>query len=163
MAPPEGQKPQDDLTVAPAPAGATAFASADPDLTVPVAPDLTDRGARTTEPPGRRISLAAWLIGRGWTVTALALDAAMLLLGMAAAFVGAGHIGAQVERRLDEHRELGLEPVGYVDAHPPSDDQVQGRRAPILPAPRMSVGFPMMPSTRARRCVSPSTSRPPPT
>src|SRR5919202_4148868 len=89
MAPPEGQKPQDDLTVAPAPAGATAFASADPDLTVPVAPDLTDRGARTTEPPGRRISLAAWLIGRGWTVTALALDAAMLLLGMAAAFVGA--------------------------------------------------------------------------
>src|SRR5919199_6988545 len=49
--------------------------------------------------------------------------------------VGAGHIGAQVERRLDEHRELGLDPVGYVDAYPPSDDQVQGRRAPILGGP----------------------------
>jgi exopolysaccharide biosynthesis polyprenyl glycosylphosphotransferase len=49
--------------------------------------------------------------------------------------VGAGRIGAQVERRLDEHRELGLEPVGYVDAHPPSDEQVQGRRAPILGGP----------------------------
>jgi exopolysaccharide biosynthesis polyprenyl glycosylphosphotransferase len=49
--------------------------------------------------------------------------------------VGAGRIGAQVERRLDEQPELGLRPVGYVDAQPPSDDQVAGRRVPILGGP----------------------------
>jgi exopolysaccharide biosynthesis polyprenyl glycosylphosphotransferase len=49
--------------------------------------------------------------------------------------VGAGRIGAQVERRLDEHRELGLEPIGYIDAHPPTDEHVQGRRVPVLGGP----------------------------
>jgi exopolysaccharide biosynthesis polyprenyl glycosylphosphotransferase len=49
--------------------------------------------------------------------------------------VGAGRIGAQVERRLDERPELGLEPIGYVDAFPPSDEQVPGRRAPVLGSP----------------------------
>ena len=49
--------------------------------------------------------------------------------------VGAGRIGAQVERRLDECPELGLQPVGFVDAYPPSDDQVPGRRAPVLGGP----------------------------
>jgi exopolysaccharide biosynthesis polyprenyl glycosylphosphotransferase len=49
--------------------------------------------------------------------------------------VGAGRIGAQVERRLDESPELGLQPVGYVDAFPPTDEQVPGRRAPVLGGP----------------------------
>src|SRR2546423_177450 len=49
--------------------------------------------------------------------------------------VGAGRIGAQVERRLDERRELGREPIGYIDAFPPSDEQVPGRRAPVLGTP----------------------------
>jgi exopolysaccharide biosynthesis polyprenyl glycosylphosphotransferase len=48
---------------------------------------------------------------------------------------GAGKIGAQVERRLDEKPELGLKPVGYVDPYPPSDEQVPGRRVPVLGAP----------------------------
>jgi exopolysaccharide biosynthesis polyprenyl glycosylphosphotransferase len=48
---------------------------------------------------------------------------------------GAGKIGAQVERRLDEKPELGLKPVGYVDPYPPSDEQVPGRRVPILGGP----------------------------
>ena len=48
---------------------------------------------------------------------------------------GAGRIGAQVERRLDEKPELGLRPVGYVDPYPPSDEQVPGRRVPILGGP----------------------------
>jgi exopolysaccharide biosynthesis polyprenyl glycosylphosphotransferase len=48
---------------------------------------------------------------------------------------GAGRIGAQVERRLDEKPELGLRPVGYVDPYPPSDDQVPGRRVPIMGGP----------------------------
>src|SRR3954463_10472002 len=57
------------------------------------------------------------------------------LVGKPTLIVGAGRIGAQVERRLDEQPELGLRPVGYVDEHPPSDDQVAGRRVPVLGGP----------------------------
>src|SRR4051795_12296114 len=77
------------------------------------------------------------------------------LVGKATLIVGAGRIGAQgerrlgerpearvaagtgarVDRRLDEQPELGLRPVGYVDAHPPSDEQVTGRRVPVLGGP----------------------------
>src|SRR4051812_9515267 len=57
------------------------------------------------------------------------------LVGKRTLIVGAGRIGAQVERRLDEQPELGLRPVGYVDAHPPSDDKVAGRRVPVLGGP----------------------------
>jgi exopolysaccharide biosynthesis polyprenyl glycosylphosphotransferase len=48
--------------------------------------------------------------------------------------VGAGKIGAQVERRLREQPEFGLEPVGYIDAYPSDDTQVP-REAPILGSP----------------------------
>ena len=48
---------------------------------------------------------------------------------------GAGRIGAQVERRLDEHPELGLLPVGFIDSHPPSAEQIPGRRLPVLGGP----------------------------
>jgi exopolysaccharide biosynthesis polyprenyl glycosylphosphotransferase len=48
--------------------------------------------------------------------------------------VGAGKIGAQVERRLREKPELGLDPIGYVDAYP-SDDQHLKREIPILGTP----------------------------
>jgi exopolysaccharide biosynthesis polyprenyl glycosylphosphotransferase len=57
------------------------------------------------------------------------------LVGKPTLIVGAGRIGAQVERRLDEQPELGLRPIGYVDAHPPSDDQVAGRHVPVLGGP----------------------------
>jgi exopolysaccharide biosynthesis polyprenyl glycosylphosphotransferase len=57
------------------------------------------------------------------------------LVGKPTLIVGAGRIGSQVERRLDEQPELGLRPVGYVDAHPPSDDQVTGRQVPVLGGP----------------------------
>jgi exopolysaccharide biosynthesis polyprenyl glycosylphosphotransferase len=57
------------------------------------------------------------------------------LVGKRTLIVGAGRIGSQVERRLDEQPELGLRPVGYVDAHPPSDEQVAGRRVPVLGGP----------------------------
>ncbi|MEA2309976.1 MAG: hypothetical protein QOI65_2262 [Thermoleophilaceae bacterium] len=57
------------------------------------------------------------------------------MVGQRTLIVGAGRIGAQVERRLDEHPELGLEPVGYVDSHPPSDEHVPGRRVPVLGGP----------------------------
>jgi exopolysaccharide biosynthesis polyprenyl glycosylphosphotransferase len=57
------------------------------------------------------------------------------IVGQRTLIVGAGRIGAQVERRLDEHPEFGLEPIGYIDAYPPSDEHVQGRRVPVLGSP----------------------------
>jgi exopolysaccharide biosynthesis polyprenyl glycosylphosphotransferase len=57
------------------------------------------------------------------------------LVGKPTLIVGAGRVGAQVERRLEEQPELGLRPVGYVDARPPSGDLVPGRSAPVLGGP----------------------------
>jgi exopolysaccharide biosynthesis polyprenyl glycosylphosphotransferase len=55
-------------------------------------------------------------------------------ISKATLIVGAGKIGAQVERRLREQPELGLEPVGYIDAFPAADDQLP-RQVPILGGP----------------------------
>jgi exopolysaccharide biosynthesis polyprenyl glycosylphosphotransferase len=49
--------------------------------------------------------------------------------------VGAGQIGAHVERRLAGQPELGLAPVGYLDADPPPPDMVPERHAPVLGGP----------------------------
>jgi len=49
--------------------------------------------------------------------------------------VGAGQIGALVERRLVGEPELGLHPVGYLDADPPSADDIPLRTAPVLGGP----------------------------
>jgi exopolysaccharide biosynthesis polyprenyl glycosylphosphotransferase len=57
------------------------------------------------------------------------------LIGTPTLIVGAGRVGAQVERRLEEQPELGLRPIGYVDARPPSPDLVPGRRGPVLGSP----------------------------
>ncbi len=52
-----------------------------------------------------------------------------------ALIVGAGQIGALVERRLVSEPELGLHPVGYLDADPPSTEDVPLRSAPVLGRP----------------------------
>jgi exopolysaccharide biosynthesis polyprenyl glycosylphosphotransferase len=57
------------------------------------------------------------------------------LIGTPTLIVGAGRVGAQVERRLEEQPELGLRPIGYVDARPPSKELVPGRNAPVLGGP----------------------------
>src|SRR3954464_5423238 len=91
---------------------------------------------------------SAELLARVWVFAMVYVSGGRLVMGLSARharvqrlvgkptlMVGAGRIGAQVERRLDEQPELGLRPVGYVDAHPPSDDQVTGRRVPVLGGP----------------------------
>jgi exopolysaccharide biosynthesis polyprenyl glycosylphosphotransferase len=91
---------------------------------------------------------SAELMARVWVFGMLYVSGGRLVLGLSqrharveglvgkrTLIVGAGRIGAQVERRLDEQPELGLRPVGYVDAHPPSDDQVAGRHVPVLGGP----------------------------
>jgi exopolysaccharide biosynthesis polyprenyl glycosylphosphotransferase len=52
-----------------------------------------------------------------------------------ALIIGAGHVGARVERRLLEAPELGIAPVGYLDAEPRPQDEVGGRVAPVLGSP----------------------------
>jgi exopolysaccharide biosynthesis polyprenyl glycosylphosphotransferase len=49
--------------------------------------------------------------------------------------VGAGRVGVQVERRLRDSPELGLDPVGFVDAVPAPDQKAPGRRGAVLGGP----------------------------
>jgi exopolysaccharide biosynthesis polyprenyl glycosylphosphotransferase len=49
--------------------------------------------------------------------------------------VGAGQVGARVERRLAAQPELGLEPIGFLDSDPPPPGMVPERRAPVLGTP----------------------------
>ncbi|HEV2074711.1 MAG TPA: sugar transferase, partial [Thermoleophilaceae bacterium] len=57
------------------------------------------------------------------------------VVGKPTLIVGAGRVGAQVERRLNSQPELGLIPVGYLDPDPVPAELVPGRRAPILGDP----------------------------
>jgi exopolysaccharide biosynthesis polyprenyl glycosylphosphotransferase len=57
------------------------------------------------------------------------------LVGQPTLIVGAGQIGAQIERRLFSQPEIGLVPVGYLDAEPVPIELVPGRRSPILGDP----------------------------
>jgi exopolysaccharide biosynthesis polyprenyl glycosylphosphotransferase len=74
---------------------------------------------------------AATTIGRVWVIAiplicggraVLAhvqqLSRARLQVGKSTLIVGAGQVGAQVARRLSEHPEYGLRPVGFIDADP---------------------------------------------
>jgi exopolysaccharide biosynthesis polyprenyl glycosylphosphotransferase len=49
--------------------------------------------------------------------------------------VGAGQVGARVEKRLAAQPELGLEPIGYLDSDPPPPDMVPQRQVPVLGTP----------------------------
>ncbi len=88
------------------------------------------------------------LVARAWLFATLYLIGGRLLLawsqrrarvsaliGKPTLVVGAGKIGAQVERRLREQPELGLRPLGYLDSNPPPAEMVPDRRAPVLGEP----------------------------
>jgi exopolysaccharide biosynthesis polyprenyl glycosylphosphotransferase len=57
------------------------------------------------------------------------------IVGERTLIIGAGRVGAQVEHRLQDAPELGLRPVGYIDAYPPADDLVPERSLPVLGGP----------------------------
>ncbi len=54
------------------------------------------------------------------------------LVGKPVLIVGAGLVGSQVARRLEQHAEYGLVPVGFVDDEPRSVAEVGGRDVPVL-------------------------------
>ena len=56
-------------------------------------------------------------------------------IGKPTLIVGAGRIGAAVERSLVKSQEIGLRPIGYLDLDPVPDPQVEGRQAPVLGSP----------------------------
>ncbi len=54
------------------------------------------------------------------------------LVGRPVLIVGAGLVGAQVARRLEDHPEYGLCPVGFLDDDPRPLAEVGGRDVPVL-------------------------------
>jgi len=98
---------------------------------------LTDPAAR----PGPLLA-RVWLfglvyLGAGRILLALSQRGARRrgLLGRTALIVGAGTVGAQVARRLEEQPEYGLVPIGFLDADPAPSVEVADRRAPVLGGP----------------------------
>jgi exopolysaccharide biosynthesis polyprenyl glycosylphosphotransferase len=84
----------------------------------------------------------AWLFGTVYLVGARLLLSwaqkqarASRLIAKRTLIVGAGQIGARVERRLQSQPALGLLPVGYLDADPPPSEMVPERTAPVLGGP----------------------------
>jgi exopolysaccharide biosynthesis polyprenyl glycosylphosphotransferase len=81
----------------------------------------------------------AWLFGTVYLVGARVLLSwahrrarASRLVAKPTLIVGAGMIGAHVERRLTGQPELGLLPVGYLDDDPPPVEMVPDRQSPVL-------------------------------
>jgi exopolysaccharide biosynthesis polyprenyl glycosylphosphotransferase len=83
--------------------------------------------------------LRAWLfaliavcVGRLALTLAQRSARASRLVGKPVLILGAGMVGAQVARRLENHPEYGLSPIGFLDEDPPSVAEVGGRPLPVL-------------------------------
>jgi exopolysaccharide biosynthesis polyprenyl glycosylphosphotransferase len=89
--------------------------------------------------PSQSDWVRAWLlslvaVGCGRVVLALAQRWARSTrrVGQPVLIMGAGLVGAQVARRLENHPEYGLRPVGFLDDDPRSIAEVGGRDVPVL-------------------------------
>jgi exopolysaccharide biosynthesis polyprenyl glycosylphosphotransferase len=71
-------------------------------------------------------------LGRTLLVVAQRRARAKRLIGKPVLIMGAGVVGAQVARRLENHPEYGLAPVGFLDEDPRSVAEVGGREVPVL-------------------------------
>jgi exopolysaccharide biosynthesis polyprenyl glycosylphosphotransferase len=87
----------------------------------------------------------AWLLGSVYLLGGRALLAwaqrrarQTRLLAKPTLIVGAGRIGVRVERRLLDQPELGLLPVGYLDADPAPQEMVPDRQGPVLGPPDLA-------------------------
>ncbi len=77
-------------------------------------------------------ALVAVALGRVVLANAQRLARSRKLIGKPVLIMGAGVVGAQVARRLDNHPDYGLVPVGFVDDDPRSITEVGGRDVPVL-------------------------------
>ncbi|HTR88953.1 MAG TPA: exopolysaccharide biosynthesis polyprenyl glycosylphosphotransferase [Solirubrobacteraceae bacterium] len=89
--------------------------------------------------PSQDVMVQVWLfalvgVGTGRLALAQAQSWARRrhLVGRPVLIVGAGLVGSQVARRLENHAEYGLVPVGFVDDEPRSVTEVGGRDVPVL-------------------------------
>jgi exopolysaccharide biosynthesis polyprenyl glycosylphosphotransferase len=91
------------------------------------------------EVPSQSDWIQAWLfalVGLGVGRTTLAYTQRFArrrrLVGKPVLIMGAGLVGSQVARRLDNHPEYGLAPIGFLDDDPRSIAEVGGRDVPVL-------------------------------
>jgi hypothetical protein len=77
-------------------------------------------------------ALLAVGLGRVFLAFAQRWARARRLVGKPVLIMGAGVVGAQMARRLDNHPEYGLIPVGFLDEDPRSVAEVGGRDVPVL-------------------------------
>jgi exopolysaccharide biosynthesis polyprenyl glycosylphosphotransferase len=116
-------------------------------------------------------SQPALLLGRAWLFGTVYLIGGRALLGWLqlgaranrlvarrTLIVGAGRVGAHVERRLVAQPELGLLPVGYLDGDPPPLELAPDRQAPVLGSPDELARIAK--ETRARHVVLSFSSEP---
>jgi exopolysaccharide biosynthesis polyprenyl glycosylphosphotransferase len=89
--------------------------------------------------PNQEAWLEAWLfvlLGLGLSRITLTLTQRFArrrrLVGKPVLIMGAGLVGSQVARRLDNHPEYGLAPIGFLDEDPRSIAEVGGRDVPVL-------------------------------
>jgi exopolysaccharide biosynthesis polyprenyl glycosylphosphotransferase len=89
--------------------------------------------------PSQSDWVRAWLfallaVGAGRVVLAFGqrLARAKRLVGKPVLIMGAGVVGSQVARRLENHPEYGLVPIGFLDDDPRSIAEVGGREMPVL-------------------------------
>jgi exopolysaccharide biosynthesis polyprenyl glycosylphosphotransferase len=89
--------------------------------------------------PTQQDTVRSWLlallavgVGRACLYLAQRWARSRRLVGKPVLIVGAGLIGSQVARRLEDHPEYGLLPVGFLDDDPRSTTEVGGRAMPVL-------------------------------
>jgi exopolysaccharide biosynthesis polyprenyl glycosylphosphotransferase len=81
------------------------------------------------------IAVAFVAAGRAGLIGVQRTARARGLVGRATLIVGAGHVGARIARRLEEQREYGLRPVGFLDAHPLMLGEAHASGVPVLGSP----------------------------
>ncbi|HEX5307707.1 MAG TPA: exopolysaccharide biosynthesis polyprenyl glycosylphosphotransferase [Solirubrobacteraceae bacterium] len=91
------------------------------------------------EVPAQSDWVRCWLLsllfvglGRAALATAQRVARKSHLIGKPVLIVGAGIVGSQVARLLEDHSEYGLVPVGFIDDDPRSTAEVGGRDVPVL-------------------------------
>jgi exopolysaccharide biosynthesis polyprenyl glycosylphosphotransferase len=91
------------------------------------------------EVPSQSEWVRAWLfallavgLGRMALVRAQSWARSRRLIGKPVLIMGAGLVGSQVARRLEDHPEYGLVPIGFIDDDPRTIAEVGGREVPVL-------------------------------